>query len=72
MSKITGNLDGIEEECMAYIVNFNHFSDLWKHDPQEAFEKFLEEEEEKADNFAKEMAKDDLSESEAVGDMDAL
>jgi hypothetical protein len=33
MSKITGNLDGIEEECMAYIVNFNHFSDLWKHDP---------------------------------------
>lgn len=72
MSKITTNLDLIEEDCQKYIKNFEHFSDLWKYDPDEAFEKFLDDEEKKMDDFAKEMAKDDLSESEVVGDLGSL
>jgi dynein heavy chain len=72
MSKITSNLDLIEEDCVKYIKNFEHFSDLWKFDPDEHFEKFLDDEEKKMDDFAKEMAKDDLSESEVVGDIGSL
>lgn len=72
MSKITNNLDLIEEDCQKYIKNFEHFSDLWKYDPDEHFERFLDEEEKKMDDFAKEMAKDDLSESEVVGDLGSL
>jgi hypothetical protein len=41
MSKITSNLDLIEGDCMKYIKTFEHFSDLWKYDPDEAFERFL-------------------------------
>lgn len=41
MSKITTNLDCIEADSMLYINHFDHFSDLWKHDPEDAFEKFL-------------------------------
>jgi dynein heavy chain len=65
-------LDLIEGDCQAYIKTFEHFSELWKFDPDEAFENFLKEEEKKMDEFAKEMAKDDLSESEVVGDLDTL
>jgi hypothetical protein len=72
MSKITKTMDLIESDCLKYIGTFEHFSDLWKYDPDEHFEKFLLDEERKMDDFAKEMAKDDLSESEVVGDLDHL
>jgi len=72
MSKITFNLDAIEFDCKKDIKNFEHFRDLWRYDPDEAFERFLKEEEKKMNEFAKEMAKDDLSESEAVGDVGSL
>ena len=38
MSKITHTLDLIEGDCKEYIMTFEHFSDLWKYDPDEHFE----------------------------------
>jgi hypothetical protein len=47
MSKITLTLDLIEADCLNYIATFEHFSDLWKYDPDEHFEAFLKDEEKK-------------------------
>jgi len=38
---------------MSYIKQFDVFGDLWASEPEEAFEKFLEEEDAKMDKFAK-------------------
>ncbi len=72
MSKITQNLDCIEEDCKQFIRQFNHFSDLWAEEPEEAFEKFLKEQDEEMDAFAEAARADDLSESEEQGNMQAL
>ena len=64
MSKITTNLDLIEEDCKQFIRQFNHFSDLWAEEPEEAFERFLKEQDKEMDAFAEAARADDLSESE--------
>jgi len=52
LSKVTLNLDNIEEDCKQFIRQFNHFSPLWEEEPEVAFERFLEEQEKKMDEFA--------------------
>ena len=44
MSKITLNLDLIEKDCEEFIKTFEHFSDLWKYEPEDKFKQFLDEE----------------------------
>jgi hypothetical protein len=37
MSKITQNLDNLENDCLDYIKQYDMFGDLWFSEPEEAF-----------------------------------